>query len=62
MHVHTVQLCLHLHALTYEEKNALRFIAGYVSRKVYKKVQEFSYPERVGMVACIKGMIGGCSF
>ena len=41
--------------LTYEEKNALRFIAGYVSRKIYKKVQESFHP------ACIKEMIRGCS-
>ena len=32
--------------LTYEEKNALRFIAGYVSRKIYKKIQESFNPEK----------------
>ena len=46
--------------LSYEEKNALRFIAGYVTRKTYKNVQESSHPEREGMAACIKEMIGGC--
>ena len=35
--------------LSYEEKNALRFIAGYVTRKTYKNVQESSHPEREGI-------------
>ena len=47
--------------LSFEEQNALRFIAGYVSRKIYKNVQESSHPEKEGMVTCIKEMIGGCS-
>ena len=58
--------CAHSSAVTptplsYEEKNALRFIAGYVSRKIYKNVLESSHPKREGMAACIKEMIGGCS-
>ena len=40
--------------LSYEEKNALRFIAGYVSRKIYKNVLESSHPKREGMAAASK--------
>ena len=47
--------------LSFEEQNALRFIAGYVSRKIYKNVQESSHPEKEGMATCIKEMIEGCS-
>ena len=47
--------------LSYEEKSALRYIAGYVTRKIYKNVLESSHPKREGMAACIKEMIGGCS-
>ena len=45
--------------LSFEEQNTLRFIAGYVSRKIYKNVQESSHPEKEGMATCIKEMIGG---
>ena len=62
-----IDACVHSSAvmptppLSYEEKSALRYIAGYVTRKIYKNVLESSHPKREGMAACIKEMIWGCS-
>ena len=47
--------------MSFEAQNALRFIAGYVLRKLYKNIQESSNPEKEGMASCIKEMIGSCS-
>ena len=46
--------------LSFEEQNALRYIAGYVLRKICKNVQESLHPEKEGLATCIKDLIGSC--
>ena len=44
--------------LTFEERNALRFVAGYVCRKVRTKLEVSSIPEKEEMVLCIMSFAG----
>ena len=44
--------------LSFEEKNAQRFVAGYVCRKVYTKLDASSVPEKEEMMLCINSFAG----
>jgi len=45
--------------LTHEEKNAVRYIAGYVCRKVHSQLKESSCPGKAEMMLCLSDMNGG---
>jgi len=45
--------------LTHEEKNAIRYIAGYVCRKIHSRIKESSCPGRTEMMLCLSDMNGG---
>ena len=44
--------------LTFEEENALRFVAGYICRKVHTKLEMSTFPEREEMMQCIISFVG----
>ena len=44
------------HPLTFEEQNALRFVAGYVCRNVHNELKTSSLPEKQEMMMCIMGL------
>ena len=44
--------------LTFEERNALRFVAGYVCRKVRTKLEATSLPEKEELILCIMSFAG----
>ena len=44
--------------LTHEEKNALRYVAGYVCRKVHNQLKQSSCPGREVMMLCLSDMNG----
>ena len=48
-----------LSPLTHEEKNALRYVAGYVCRKVHDRLKQSSCPGREVMMLCLSDMNGG---
>ena len=43
--------------LTFEERNALRFFAGYVLRNVYNKLEVSVVPERTNMQLCVMTLV-----
>ena len=45
--------------LTYEEKNALCYVSGYVCRKVHDHLKQSSCPGREVMMLCLSDMNGG---
>lgn len=45
--------------LTHEEKNALRYVAGYVCRKVHDRLKQSSCPGKEVMMLCLSDMNGG---
>ena len=45
--------------LTYEERNALRYAAGYIPRALTKKLKSSSHPIRKGMIICLTEMTNG---
>ena len=44
--------------LTFKEENALRFVAGYICRKVHTKLEISTIPEREEMMQCIINFVG----
>ena len=45
--------------LMHEEKNAIRYIAGYVCRKIHGCLKESSCPERTEIMLCLSDIING---
>ena len=43
--------------LTFEEQNALRFVAGYVCRNIHNKLETSLLPEKQEMMMCIMGLV-----
>ena len=43
--------------MTFEEQNALRYVAGYVVRKVYERL-EYSLPNKKNMLDCLEEING----
>ena len=40
-------------SLSYEEKNALRYTAGYIPRALKKKIDRFSHPLKKELLLCL---------
>lgn len=40
-------------AFTYEETNALRYVAGYVCRKLKKKIEASKHPSKGDLLLCL---------
>ena len=45
--------------LTHEEQNAVRYVAGYVCRKVHDRLRQSSHPGKEVMILCLSDMNGG---
>ena len=45
--------------LTYEDANVVRYIAGYVCRKIRKNIEVSSRPNKQQLISCVEGLLGG---
>ena len=50
--------CTHTVTLNFEEKNALRYTAGYVFRALKKKLKKSSNPSKQELVLCLEELLG----
>ena len=46
-------------SLSYIEKNALRYAAGYIPRSLCKKIKKSSDPDKLELLLCIDDMLQG---
>ena len=46
-----------LESLSYIEKNALRYAAGYIPRSLYKKITKSKHPNEEELLLCLDDMV-----
>ena len=47
-------ICLQKPTLTYEERNALRYAAGYIPKALHKKIERSSHPIKKELLVCLE--------